>query len=451
MTTVLLECFNMGLPQGTGIKTYALGLARTVKNLGFDVDALFESRTRLSKKEPLLAEVAFAEGAVRETQRERTFLDRVIRDPLEIALGKPFGIEVQQLPSSGFVLGANLADSPVFSRSYVSPAFTTVARRHMWRHNALAHLRMPRAPDLFHATHAVPVKVKGCPNIYTIHDVIPLRLPSATLDNKKFFLRTVRAICREADHIVTVSECSKRDIMAVTGIREDRITVTYQSTAIPPSLIARPEAERFKIVENIFSLEPGKYFLFFGAVEPKKNVGRLIDAYAASGVSAPLIIAGGLGWSFGDVVKRVNREQFSSWRVAQDHIQRKRRVRRFDHLPLSHLVALIQCARGVLFPSLYEGFGLPVLEAMTLGAPVMTSNVSSLPEVAGGAALMVDPYDLDAMARAIVALDSDADLRADLVAGGLARAERFSQKVYQRNVADLYGRLTGAPSPLASA
>ena len=115
------------------------------------------------------------------------------------------------------------------------------------------------------------------------------------------------------------------------------------------------------IRDSIFGLEPNGYFLFFGAVEPKKNVSRLIDAYAASGVKAPLIIAGGLGWAYEEEVQQIDQEHFTSWRLRDDEIRRVRRVRRLDHVPLNHLVALIRGARAVLFPSLYEGFGLPVL------------------------------------------------------------------------------------------
>lgn len=437
-SSILIECFNMGLPRGTGIKTYATGLARVARDLGYDVHGLFESAGPLSKKEPLLAEIAFQENARRATLR-----DRFVRDPLEIALGKPFGLPVQPLPRSGFVLRSGSGAQDVFSRYFASPRFTLAARRHLWRHGTLARLNLEERPALFHATHPVPVKVPDRPNLYTVHDVIPLRLPNATLDNKKYFLKTLRAICRDADRIVTVSECSKKDILSVVDIPEERIEVTYQSTTFPARLVERDRVEDERIVENIFSLTPNGYHLFFGSLEPKKNVTRLIDAYAASGVSAPLIIAGGLGWSYEADLERIGDEQFSSWRVAQDHIRRERKVRRFEHLPLSHLVALIKCARGVLFPSLYEGFGLPVLEAMSLGTPVMTSNVSSLPEVAGEAALLVDPYDVDAMAAAIATLDRDADLRADLSARGLKRAKIFSQEVYADRVAALYRRVLG--------
>ena len=110
-------------------------------------------------------------------------------------------------------------------------------------------------------------------------------------------------------------------------------------------------------------------------------------------------------------------------------------------MPLATLVSLIRGAKATLFPSLYEGFGLPVLESMMLGTPVLTSNAGSLPEVAGDAALVVDPYDTQAIKRGIQALDSDADLRADLIARGRAQAALFSPKLYQDRLAGFYERI----------
>ena len=436
---ILLECFNLALPKGTGIKTYALTLAKIARSLGYDIDALLQTNSHLSTKDPLLAEIAFHEGVARSNWR-----DKFVRNPLEIALGKPFGIETRALPNSGFVAHSEPSQAQhLFSRQLAAYRFTTAARRHFWRHRELATLRLDAPPDLFHATHPVPIRVKGCPNIYTVHDVIPMRLPRATLDNKKYFLNSLRAICASADHIVTVSECSKRDILTLIDMPEDKISVTYQSVAFPPDLLARSQDDTAAILHNVYGLEPQGYFLYFGALEPKKNVSRLIDAYAASGSAAPLVIAGGLGWSYEAEVEQMKQDKFSSWRIAQDRIHRERKVRHLDHPPLSHLVALIRGARAVLFPSLYEGFGLPVLEAMMLGAPVMTSNLSSLPEVAGEATLMVDPYDLDSMTQAIKALDHDADLRADLVARGLEQAKKFTPEIYSERVSTLYRKLLG--------
>ena len=116
-------------------------------------------------------------------------------------------------------------------------------------------------------------------------------------------------------------------------------------------------------------------------------------------------------------------------------------MRRIPYLPLGQLISLIRGARGVLFPSLYEGFGLPVLEAMMLGAPVITSTVSSLPEIAGDAALLVDPLDVDDIAKAIRSFDHDGDLRAELSRRGVKRAAYFSPAAYEKRIAALYKRL----------
>lgn len=434
---ILLEGYNLTLTKGTGIKTYTRTLADVARSLGHEVDALVQSNSRLNFSDPVLAEIGFYDDSPRKNWKERW-----VRGPLEIAFGHPFGLPARKLPQSGVVLADGSGSlGEQFSSLHVAHQFSLAARRHFRRHSRLLDLNLDHPPDIFHATHNVPLRVKGRPNIYTIHDVIPLRLPAATLDSKKYFLKSLRAICRAADKIVTISECSKRDILQVADIPEDKIEVTYQSASIPGALVHRSMDETAGILEHVYGLEAGSYFLFYGAIEPKKNVARLIDAYAASGVKAPLIIAGGLGWSYESELEQINQEHFSSWRMQDNEIRRSRRVRRLDHLSLSHLVALIRGARGVLFPSLYEGFGLPVLESMMLGAPVMTSNVSSLPEVAGDAAILIDPYDLAAMSRAIVQLDADADLRADMVARGRIQAQKFSMANYSERIDRLYAGL----------
>jgi glycosyltransferase involved in cell wall biosynthesis len=156
------------------------------------------------------------------------------------------------------------------------------------------------------------------------------------------------------------------------------------------------------------------------------------------------VIAGPLGWQTEVDVEKIQEERFLSYRMEEGKIFADRRIRRLSYVPFQQLVSLIRGARAVLFPSLYEGFGLPVLEAMLLGTPVMTSDVSSLPEVAGDAALMVDPIDLDGMAASIRTLDQDKDLRAELSVRGRERAKLFSPEAYQKRLVDLYGRFVGA-------
>jgi glycosyltransferase involved in cell wall biosynthesis len=193
----------------------------------------------------------------------------------------------------------------------------------------------------------------------------------------------------------------------------------------------------------MFELDPGNYYLFLGALEPKKNVGRLIDAYAASGTRRPLVIAGGQGWQNTADIERINDTRFSNYRLTESTISKVKRVRRISYLPLDQLVTLMRGARALLFPSLYEGFGLPVLEAMMLGTPTMTSNVASLPEVAEDAALLVDPRDISAMASAIRRLDNDTDLLGELSERGRIQAAKFSMANYETRLRGLYSQILG--------
>jgi len=335
---------------------------------------------------------------------------------------------------------AALSAVGLFRNTYVARMFMDFSRFHFKRYGTAARLRLPQLPDLFHTTQMIPLKVPRAANIYTIHDIVPLRMPYTTLDDKKFFLSAVRYLCRKADHIVTVSESSKADIIALTGISEHRITNTYQAVSIPKSLLADSVEDVAKTVENLFGLVYQKYYLFYGAIEPKKNISGLISAYAASGTDCPLVIAGPLGWQYHDDLAQI--ERYVEHKAYKN--KRKERILRLDYLPFAHLVTLIRGARALLFPSLYEGFGLPVLESMSLGTPVMTSTAASLAEIAGDAALLVDPLDVRAMTKAVQMIDADRDLRADLAQRGPKRAKLFSPEAYRRRIGALYGAVLGS-------
>ena len=157
----------------------------------------------------------------------------------------------------------------------------------------------------------------------------------------------------------------------------------------------------------------------------------------------PLVIAGGAGWQNEREMERIKDPRFSNYRLVDATISKFERVRRIPYLPLDQLVTLMRGARALLFPSVFEGFGLPVLEAMSLGTPVMTSNTTSLPEIAGDAALLVDPHDVGSMVTAIRQLDNDTDLLDELSGRGVRQAALFSMAAYQQRIAALYGRVLG--------
>lgn len=437
--TILYEAHNLTFKGGTGIATYARALAQAAGRLGYQVDGLFGVERGLSRGQDALNEIlAFDAVDDNEWLSPLQAAWRTLNYPFN-ALG---GMRPVELPRSGLVTGPIADALRPFKRAYASTRLIDISMMHFKLYGRAARIKVPERPSIFHATHPVPLAVRGCPNIYTIHDLVPLRLPYTTLDNKKYFYRLLTSLARTADHIVTVSEHSRRDIIEFLGIDESRVTNTYQAVDIPAHLLDRTDGEVADDLAKLFGLDFGGYFLFYGAIEPKKNVSRLVDAYAGSGSKLPLIIAGGSGWQNRADLRKIRDERFTNFRIDGNVVRRERQVRRLEFLPHDQLVTLIRGAKALLFPSIYEGFGLPVIEAMVLGTPVLTSNASSLPEVAGDSALVVDPYSIDDIMRGIIAIEADEDLRCELQVRGRAHANRFSTSAYEVRLKDLYAKLS---------
>ena len=289
-----------------------------------------------------------------------------------------------------------------------------------------------------HWTYPMPLRIGGIPNLYTLHDLVPLRLPYTTLDNKRQYLKMVRKIAQTADHIVTVSESAKTDIMSILGVPEKRITNTYQAVNIPAKYRDKPTQIVELELRGTFGLDYKDYYLFWGSIEPKKNVGRIIESYLASGVKAPLVIVGAQAWKSEDELKLLDDDHLRTMIRIDNETRVKRKIIQLSYAPFPLLVSLIRGAKCTIFPSLYEGFGLPVLESMLLGTPVISSSTASIPEVAGEAAILVDPYDAQKIAQAIRAVDVDEDLRKYLVSAGLTQADRFSEAAYVNRLKPLY-------------
>jgi glycosyltransferase involved in cell wall biosynthesis len=290
-------------------------------------------------------------------------------------------------------------------------------------------------PDIFHFTYPVAIKGKSSQNIYTIHDLMPLRLPFATMDNKKNTLRLLKKVATNADHIVTVSENSRKDIISLLGVDENRVTNTYQAVTFPQEYLDRSEEAIANFLHVRYGLEMFGYLIFFGALEPKKNVERLIEGFLLSRVDIPLVLVVGRGWD------NARETALLSEIKARAGEQTCPTIRSLDYVDRSTLVTLIRGAKALVFPSLYEGFGLPVLEAMMLGTPVVASAKGALEEVTGEAAVLVDPYDVDDIARGITAIVSDPDLCAEMSRRGIAQAAKFSPAHYRQRVQALYASL----------
>ncbi len=406
-----IDGYNLALSRGTGVATYGRNLAAVVSGLGHPLDLLFGLNIPRKVRADLRETLFF--GRLGDPAPQRLTWRRAVRR----ATVMPWAHDMIEVPIGGHVVAREVEDRlPSFDRLFNLSEVFDICARHFRRYGRFLTLRMPSPPAIMHWTYPLPIKLAGAKNIYTLHDLVPLRLPFASLEDKRYYDALVRACTREAAHIVTVSETSRNDIITLLGADPARVTNTGQSSAMPAA--RDPEGLPGRL-ERLFDLPYQRYLLFFGAIEPKKNVGRLIQAYLEADVDTPLVLVGPEAWQADQELRLLGTAHGIS-------LPAVRRIRRIEYLPRAMLGDVVRGARAVLFPSLYEGFGLPVLETMSAGVPVLASRTGSLPEVVGDAGLLVDPYDVDALVAGIRAIDGDESLRARLIAAGPQQADRFS-------------------------
>jgi glycosyltransferase involved in cell wall biosynthesis len=322
-------------------------------------------------------------------------------------------------------LGVNFRAVPEKSRPYSVREQLTVP----------FDLRRERV-DLFHAPHYVLPPLTPCPAVVTIHDCIHLRFPQYLPNRVAYaYARASLWIATHRSHrILTVSEASKRDILRYFRVPEKKIDVIYN--AIDERFGQPPEPEEMERVRERYQLDD-PFILYAGNIKPHKNLERLIEAFHS------LRRGGG----FDTVRLLIIGDEISKYATLRRAVHRHKLhkyVRFFGFVPDETLASLYRLASVFVFPSLYEGFGLPPLEAMASGTPVITSNVSSLPEVVGDAALLIDPYEPESIADAMRRVLTDAALRDQLRARGFQRAREFSWDRSVRRVREIYGEVLGA-------
>jgi len=310
----------------------------------------------------------------------------------------------------------------------------------LWTQGGLALSCFFDPPDvLFIPAHTVPlIRRRGLKTVVTIHDV-GLQKFLEQYQRRWWRLyggRISNFAARAATHVIAVSRSTKRDLIEKLGVAPEKITVIYEGV----------DHRKFKIQNSKFKVEEvrrkyginGDYLLFVGTIQPRKNLVRLIQAFSTlkpQRLALSLVIAGQRGWLFEEIYG------------APQRFGVEERVKFLGYVPTDDLVMLLNGAKAFVFPSLYEGFGLVVLEALSCGCPVVTSNLSSLPEVVGGAGILVDPYSVEDIARGInKVLQLDEAQRHNLIERGLKQAQKFTWEKTARETIEVWEKVVNSRS-----
>lgn len=288
---------------------------------------------------------------------------------------------------------------------------------------------------LLHALAFAGPRIISIPWLATIFDLSFMRYPNSFNPLNRIYLTwAVRHAVQRADHLVAISQSTRRDLIELCGATPERVSVIYcgKDAAFSPAT-DRAALDAWRAARGV----PDKMILFVGTIEPRKNIARLLRAFArakrAARLPHTLALIGARGWKYREVDETLAREN-----LARD-------VMFVGYVPQDDLPRWYQAADLFVYPSLYEGFGMPPLDAMASGVPVITSNAASLPEVVGDAALQVPPTDEAALADAIVRAVTDDALRAQMRARGLVQAAQFSWEHTGRATTALYRALLKSP------
>ncbi len=298
---------------------------------------------------------------------------------------------------------------------------------HKYERYALAAETLLSRPQIHHSPDFITPLGLGWKKVITIHDLAFLRYPEfMTAESRAYYNAQIQRSANEADAIIVNSQATKDETVATLNIHPSKVTVTHLA---PAAEFSPSKPQDIQTTLKNYAIQ-APYLLYVGTFEPRKNVPGLLKSYAKAYHADPdlpnLVLVGNTGWLFEDVDTLI------------DTLGIRTKLQFLSDIAGQDLPALYSGATALVLISHYEGFGLPVLEAMACGTPVITSNVGALPEVAGDAAILVDHNDHDTVAAAIVRLVTDSDLRNQLSELGLARADQFSWQALAKETLATY-------------
>lgn len=308
-----------------------------------------------------------------------------------------------------------------------------------WEQVALPVAAAMSRLDILHCTVNVRPFVAPCPTVVTVHDLIFLRYPEKFHPAKRLYLTAMtRWSCRRAAHVIAVSHATRRDVIDLLAVDPSNVTTVHNGVGEQFRPLPRSQVEAFRREKNLSS----RAVLYLGTLEPRKNIPTLLNAFAGVArqpeyADLTLLVGGSTGWYYDEIFATAERLGLTGPHTAE-------RVRFLGRVPDSELPLWYNIAAVFAYPSLYEGFGLPPLEAMACGAPVLASNTSSMPEVVGQSGLLLDPDDPAEWAAAMRGILSNPDLAARLAESGQEQAKTFSWERTAQQTTEVYRQVRGS-------
>ena len=319
-------------------------------------------------------------------------------------------------------------DQDNFKIINLGKSVTRGLNRFLWEQFSLPKYLKKNRIDVLHSPGFVIPFLSRAKNIVTIADMTFMTHPQVhTLFKRAYFGLFMPCSIRKADTVLAISESTKKDILDLVKVDPDKIQVTHLAHGGEFRLIDKKKAKGFATTK--YKINP-PFIIFVGMIEPRKNLARVFTAFSEmkkDGMMHKLVIVGKKGWKYKEIFEIARKLDLDKDIVFTGYV------------PDKDLAILYNAAEMLVYPCLYEGFGIPVLEAMACGCPVITSNVSSMPEVAGDAALLVDPESTENIKSAMSRLIKDRKLNQDMVKRGLKRSDEFSWEGCARETLKAYG------------
>lgn len=324
-------------------------------------------------------------------------------------------------------------------KSYLPPGAVNFKRRNLYTPShhrlerwALGAELLLQNVDLYHSPDFIPPAFGAKKRIITVHDLNFVHYPEfLTTESRRYYLNQIGWAVSEADHIIADSNHTRKDLVEILGVRDEHVTTIY--LAANPIYQETRSREEIEMVLNRFELPEG-FILFVGTISPRKNVQMLLTAYEyllkELRVKIPLVLVGASGWLSNDVFQEIDQQKIRS------------RIRHLENVTDFELSCLYAAAGVLALPSFYEGFGLPALEAMHCGCPVITSNRGSLPEVVGEAGPLLEPEDVESWISSIELLLLDASVRELAISQGRKQAGKFTWHKAAVDTLDIYRQVS---------